>query len=203
MIPTGHWTIQTALQNAIQTYQANAATLTPEIFADAPTAIQQEIQATLGNPATVIPVHLGYATTTPPKLPGIWIYGQPGQERLGDDVLGNHLSRTVGSGSATTQYGVAFQWTWAIFVASTNANQSLALDALVLWGLLSQRAWIAQQLGAVQVVVGWGAWSPMPNSAQDTIFPFSRTFTLSAEAYATWTTTDSPLITGYTPSQLT
>lgn len=203
MIPTGHWTIQTALQNAIQIYQANAATLTPEIFADAPSDIQQEIQATLGNPATTIAVHLGYATTTPPKLPGVWIYSQPGQESISDDVIGNFWSRTLTSSNATDQQAIAAQWTWAVFVASNNANQSLALDALVLWGLLTQRNWIQKQLGAVRIVVGWGPWSPIPNSAQDTTFPFSRTFQVTALAYATWTTSETTLITGYTPSQLT
>lgn len=199
MIVTGHWAIQNVITGGLSAFAANAATLTPQIFADAPSSVQTEIQTLYGNSATHVQVTLGYPMTATPELPGVWIYGQAGQELVDHDILGNTVQTTLTSSTSTTVSGIAFRSTWAILCATANANASLALNALVEWALDSQRQALMETLGAWTMTLSWGAWAPMPNSAGDVIFPYARTLMLTAEAYNTWTSTDTDLVTSVTP----
>ncbi len=203
MIVTGHWAIQNIITGGLNAFAANAATLSPQIFADAPDYIQTEIQTLYGNPATQVIASVGYPLTATPVLPGVWIYSQPGQELLAEDTLGYGLQNQVSATVSQNTNGIASRFTWAILCIAPNANGSLALNALVEWALDSQRKSLLATLGAWTMTLNWGAWAPMPNSAGDVIFPYARTLSLSADAYNTWTTTDTDLITGYTPYSIT
>lgn len=207
MIEILEWQLQTVVQNAVATYQANAATLTPEIFATAPAYLQTELQNTLGNPATQIAVNLAYVPNAQPALPGVWIYGTPGQEQQERDLIGNVFAQVpvLNSSGQVTGYtersAVYATSSWNLTCAAVNVNAALGLFALVKWALYQARLSLGQPpYELISQVMSWSVFSPMANSAGDVIFPYQRTLTFTAEHLESWSQLDDTLITAYDPT---
>lgn len=184
--------VEVALQQAISTalgqFQADAATLTPALFALWPTAIQAQITQSLGNATTPIPVLLAYPLDTP-VLPAVWI--RPGPIQESQEVIGE----AFGWSGAVDTHGTLSQGSWDCLVAAPNANLILALHTLVRWALFSQRDWLGQHAQLVTQAVGGSPLTPITNSAGDVIFPFQRTTTLSGLVADTWTALTAPTVT--------
>ena len=184
--------VEVALQQAISTalgqYQANAAALTPALFANWPSDLQAQIAQSLGNATTPIPVLLAYPLDTP-VLPAVWIRPGPIQETQ------EFIGEAIGWSGAVDTSGTLSQGSWDCLVAAPNANLILALHSLVRWALFSQRDWLGANAQLVTQAVGGSPLTPITNSAGDVVFPFQRTTTLTGLVQDTWTAAPADLAT--------
>lgn len=211
MIEVGEWTLLPIVQNGIATVQADPATLIPQIFPQASTALQAQIQAALTTGSLKsVPVMLAFLPTETPQLPAIYLYGMPGGEDKSQDFIGNQWNEVpvVNSAGAITGYttaiGVTVRKTWNFTIATTNINDLLTLVGIVQWSLIGARLSLEARPNAyIEQVLAWSGWSPMANSAGDVIFPYQQTLTFTITVVDDAQSINTDLITGYTPYSLT
>ncbi len=210
MIEVGEWSLLAVIQNGMATVQANAATLIPQIFPQANSALQSQIVTSLTSGSLKsVPIMLSYLPNETPQIPAIYLYGDAGGEEVSDDFIGSQWEQQPvlnSSGSVVgfiTSYGIMVRKTWRCTVGTTNINDLLTLVGLVQWSLIGARLSLGEVPNRyIQQIIGWSPWGPMANSAGDVIFPYQQTLSYTITVVNDAQSTNTDLITSYTPSSI-
>ena len=167
-------------------FQTNAATLIPDVYADESAANQADLLAWWAKAPTVL-ITAAYALA-PPQLPLLWV------KTLNDDEVPDRQfvgrSRVPVGGLYAESTTLACHLEVGIF--ATNANEVRWLALWVRWALWSATHTLETQYGLFQQRLSAGPLEPVPDSAQDVVFPFWRRVWFQAQHEDTWRVTPTP-----------
>jgi hypothetical protein len=210
-LDVSEWTLVPLIDTYLQNAQTNAATLVPELFPQASSALQAQIITSLGATGSLasVRVQLAYLPNAQPAFPSVYLYEVPGGEDISGDVIGNVVQEepvTDANGTITgwtTWIGILSRKSWQITVGTVNITDLLVLVGLVKAALIAARPSFGASPNAYQAQnLSWSGWGPMANSAGGVIFPFQQTLTFTITTYESTETTNTTLVTGTTPATI-
>ncbi len=180
--------IVAAVSSAFDAFRANTTSLVPQIFAQENSANQSEITQWWATLSNVVPVIVGYPLQQV-TAPIVAVTMEPEQEIAPKQSIGSQSGVVIG---ATGEEGNAtyFRGQYNVHAMGINQNWVLWLQALVRWALLYQRRNLQQMpptgAGLMRQVLSSSGFIPVPDSLRDSVYPFQRIVSLSADRLDTW-----------------
>ena len=180
--------IASSVSSAFDSFRSNVVQMVPEIFAQESGANQSEIQSWWSNLNNTVPVIVGYPLQQV-TAPIVCVTMEPEQEIAPKQSIGSQSGVFV---TATGQDGNAtyFRGQYNVHAMGVNQNWVLWLQALVRWALLYQRRTLQEMppTGAAlfRQVLSSSGFIPVPDSMRDSVYPFQRVVSLSADRLDTW-----------------
>ena len=180
--------IASSVSSAFDAFRSNVVQMVPEIFAQESANNQSEIQSWWSNLNNTVPVVVGYPLQQV-TAPIVAVTMEPEQEIAPKQSIGSQSGVFV---AATGQDGNAtyFRGQYNVHAMGINQNWVLWLQALVRWALLYQRRTLQEMpptgAGLFRQVLSSSGFIPVPDSLRDSVYPFQRVVSLSADRLDTW-----------------
>ncbi|MFX4302982.1 hypothetical protein ACOJUR_12120 [Alicyclobacillus tolerans] len=181
MISLGDKAIVNVLNEAISLFRQNISTLVPNIYALETSTNQEEILTWWSNPKNQVIAQIGFSRSPVTGLQYAVTTGQESQI-ASRRYVGNFISQT----STQQTYSTTFETTYIIGVLGPNQNWLLWSQMLCKWALLYYTKTLETDYGLFNQRVGLGPLQPYPDSMGDSVFPFYRTVTFTAQHEDTW-----------------
>ncbi len=190
MISLGDKAVANVLNDAITLFRENLGYFVPSIYGLETTANQQEIVAWWSNPKNQVAAQIGFSRN--PVL-GLQYAVTTGNESqiANRRFVGNYISQASGA----LQYTTTFETQYVIGVLGPNQNWLLWSQMLCKWALLYFTKTLENDYLLFDQRVGLGPLQPYPNSMGDSVFPFYRTVTLTAQHEDSWQAIAVPSVT--------
>ncbi len=182
MINLGEKGIVNVFNEGLPLFRGNLAVFVPDIYEAETAANQQEILAWWGNPNNQVVAQVGYTKGPVQGLQYAVTIGSESQV-ASRRFVGNFMSET----STNMTYSSTFESNYIIGVLGPNQNWLLWSQMLAKWVLLYYTQTLETSYGLFNQRISLGPLQPYPDSMGDSVFPFMRTLTLTAQHEDSWT----------------
>lgn len=182
MINLAEKSIVAVLNQAMTLFRANLSFFVPDIYAMETDANQQAIMTWWSNPNNQVVAQVGYTKGPVQGLQFAVTMGQESQVAnrrfIGNVQMTNEANQT---------FSTTFQTSYVIGVLGPNQNWLLWAQAFVKWALLYYTLDLETDYNLFDQLISLGPLQPYPDSMGDSVFPFMRTVTLTAQHEDSWT----------------
>lgn len=179
MIILGERAVVAILQQALTLFRANLSFFLSDIYGQETPDNQTELLTWWQNPENTVFIQVGYLLN-PASLPQIAVTSevQPQNRR--------YVGQIAAVKGATTIKATTYEGSYYCHVMAVNMNWLYWFQTWVKWALLYFSRTLETDYGLFHQRVSLGPLRPVPDSFQDSVFPFERLVTLHCEFQDTW-----------------
>jgi hypothetical protein len=181
-ISLGEKAIATLMQSAITNFKANLSVQVPIIYAYETTTNQNSIIEWWSDPANSLMIRLAYSFAEV-NMPQIAIYTEVENEVEPNRYVGSQGGKFYNGVPVLESY---FTTAYQCRCVGFNYNFTLWLQALCKWALLEVRHDLEEQYGLMNQRISLSPFIPITDSMKDSIFPYERRVTLTADHVDSW-----------------